>query len=79
MTSQEEYDYYAGAAGAAQAEYEQQMAYYEYLDMLIESKQYDLHALEVAIDFLNSKEFNQGKMSAIEFLQYKRSLLSCQP
>jgi hypothetical protein len=47
--TQEQHDYEMGCAGQAQAEYEAQMAYYEYLDSLITDKQYQLHAVEIAL------------------------------
>lgn len=64
---QEEHDYYENGAAQAQAEYEQQEAYYEFLNQLIKKEQYQLHAVYVALDTLSSagnKEFNP----AITFL-----------
>ena len=43
--TQEQHDYEMGCAGQAQAEYEAQMAYYEYLDSLIETKEYQFENL----------------------------------
>jgi hypothetical protein len=64
---QEEHDYYESGAAQAQAEYEQQEAYYEFLNQLIKKEQYQLHAVYVALDTLSdagNKDFNP----AITFL-----------
>ena len=65
-----------GCAGQAQAEYEAQMAYYEYLDSLIADKQYQLHAVEIALDMLNSKEFANSGMSPKGWLDSERKRLA---
>lgn len=56
-----EEEYNDAMSGQAQAEYEQQEAYYSFLNNLIENKQYQLHGIYVALDILNeanNKEFN---------------------
>jgi hypothetical protein len=73
--TQEQHDYEMGCAGQAQAEYEAQMAYYEYLDGLISDKQYQLHAVEIALDMLNSKQFANSGMSAKDWLNKERKRL----
>jgi hypothetical protein len=74
--TQEQHDYEMGCAGQAQAEYEAQMAYYEYLDSLITDKQYQLHAVEIALDMLNSKEFANSGMSPKDWLDSERKRLA---
>jgi hypothetical protein len=74
--TQEQHDYEMGCAGQAQAEYEAQMAYYEYLDGLIADKQYQLHAVEIALDMLNSKEFANSDMSPKDWLDAERKRLA---
>jgi hypothetical protein len=74
--TQEQHDYEMGCAGQAQAEYEAQMAYYEYLDGLIADKQYQLHAVEIALDMLNSKEFANSGMSPKDWLDAERKRLA---
>jgi hypothetical protein len=74
--TQEQHDYEMGCAGQAQAEYEAQMAYYEYLDSLIADKQYQLHAVEIALDMLNSKEFANSGMSPKDWLDSERKRLA---
>jgi hypothetical protein len=74
--TQEQHDYEMGCAGQAQAEYEAQMAYYEYLYSLIEAKEYQLHAIEIALDMLNSKQFADSKMSAKDWLDSERKRLA---
>jgi hypothetical protein len=74
--TQEQHDYEMGYAGQAQAEYEAQMAYYEYLDSLITDKQYQLHAVEIALDMLNSKEFANSAMSPKDWLDAERKRLA---
>lgn len=74
--TQEQHDYEMGCAGQAQAEYEAEMAYYEYLDSLIADKQYQLHAVEIALDMLNSKEFANSGMSPKDWLDAERKRLA---
>jgi len=76
--TQEQWEYEAGwaAQAQAQAEYEAQMAYYEYLDGLIADKQYQLHAVEIALDMLNSKEFANSGMSPKDWLDAERKRLA---
>ena len=74
--TQEQHDYEMGCAGHAQAEYEAQMAYYEYLDSLIADKQYQLHAVEIALDMLNSKQFTNSGLSAKDYLDAERKRLA---
>jgi hypothetical protein len=73
--TQEQHDYEMGCAAQAQADYEAQMEYYAYLDKLIEDKQYQLHAVEIALDMLNSKEFANSGMSAKDWLDAERKRL----
>jgi hypothetical protein len=74
--TQEQHDYEMGCAAQAQAEYEAQMEYYAYLDKLIEDKQYQLHAVEIALDMLNSREFANSGMSAKDWLYAERKRLA---
>lgn len=74
--TEEQHDYEMGCVGQAQAEYESQMAYYEYLDNLIEAKEYQLHAVEIALDMLNLKEFTNSGMSAKDWLDAERKRLA---
>lgn len=74
--TQEQHDYEAGYASQAEAEYQAQMEYYNYLDKLIESKQYELHAVEIALDMLNSKEFANSGMLPKDWLDSERKRLA---
>ena len=78
--TQEQWEYEAGwaaqAQAQAQAEYEAQMAFYEYLDGLIADKKYQLHALEIALDMLNSKKFANSGMSPKDWLDAERKRLA---
>lgn len=74
--TQEQHDYEMGCAGQAEAEYHAQMEYYDYLDKLIESKQYELHAVEIALDMLNSKEFANSGMPPKDWLDSERKRLA---
>jgi hypothetical protein len=71
--TQEQWEYEAGCA--AEAEYEAQMAFYEYLDKLIADREYQLHALEIALDMLNSKNFANSGMSPKDWLTAERNRL----
>ena len=73
--TQEQHDFEMNCAGQAQAEYEQQMDYYKYLDSLIESKQYQLHAIHTVTDMLLSKQFASSGLSVIEYLMCERRKL----
>lgn len=64
--TQEQYDYEMGAA--AQAQYEAEMAYYDYLDSLIKNKEYELHGIEIVLDILGSKHFAQSNLNPIDYL-----------
>jgi hypothetical protein len=59
------------AQAEAEAYYEQEMAYQEYLESLIEAKKFDIFAAYVALDWLESKEFADSGLTAIEFIQNK--------
>lgn len=70
---QDQHEYEQSLGAQAMAEYEQEMAYYAYLDSLIAGKQYQLHAIQVTLDMLNSLEFRNSGLSAVEFLINKRA------
>ena len=74
--TQEQWEYEAGYAAQAEAEYQAEMEYYVYLDKLIEDKQYQLHAVEIALDMLNSKEFANSGMSPKDWLDAERKRLA---
>jgi hypothetical protein len=74
--TQEQWEYEAGYAAQAEAEYQAEMEYYSYLDKLIENKQYELHAVEIALDMLNSKEFANSGLSPKDWLEAERKRLS---
>jgi hypothetical protein len=73
--TEEQWEYEEGCAAQAEAEYEAQMAFYEYLDGLIADKKYQLHALEIALDMLNSKNFANSGMSPKDWLNAERNRL----
>lgn len=66
-----EYEYNAGCAAQAEAEYQAEMAWYEYLDSLLMDNQYQLHAIEVALDLIHKNK----PTNPIEFLELKRKQL----
>ena len=74
--TQEQHDYEAGYAAEAEAEYQAQMEYYDYLDKLIEAKKYQLHAVEIALDMLNSKEYANSGLSAKDYLDAERKRMA---
>jgi len=74
--TQEQREYESGYAAQAEAEYQAQMEYYAYLDKLIEDKQYQLHAVEIALDMLNSKEYANSRLSAKDYLDAERKRLA---
>jgi hypothetical protein len=73
--TQEQWEYEAGYAAQAEAEYQAEIEYYAYLDKLIEDKQYQLHAVEIALDMLNSKEFAKSGLPAKDYLDAERKRL----
>ena len=74
--TQEQREYESGYAAQAAAEHQAQMEYYAYLDKLIEDKQYQLHAVEIALDMLNSKEYANSRLSAKDYLDAERKRLA---
>lgn len=73
--SQEEHDYYESGAAQAEAEYQEQQAYHKFLDGLIDTKQYYLHAIYVMMDVLNSHEFKHSKLPISDFLIQQKNKL----
>jgi len=73
--TQEQYEYEAAYAAQAEAEYQAEMEYYAYLDKLIEDRQYQLHAVEIALDMLNSKEFANSGLLEKDYLDIERKRL----
>ena len=67
-----EYEYNAGLAAQAEAEHEAELAWYEYLDSLLMDNQYQLHAIEVALDLIRKNK----PTNPIEFLELKRKQLN---
>lgn len=74
-SSQEEHDYYESGAAEAQAMYEQQEAYCSFLNSLIEKKQYELHAIYIALDILDSQQFKESKQTAFDYLLNKKNTI----
>ena len=74
-----EADYNAAMAAQAESEAqyyaEEQQQYNEYLDNLIESKQYQVFGIEICLDFLNSKEYEKSGLTPQQFLSYKKEQL----
>lgn len=68
----EQYEYEQGMAAQAEAEYQAELEYFQYLDELLENKQYDLHAVEIALNMLNSKEYANSNLNHKQFLEQKR-------
>jgi hypothetical protein len=73
--TQEQWEYEAGYAAQAEAEYQAEIEYYAYLDKLIEDKQYQLHAVEIALGMLNSVEFAGSGLSEKDYLGIERKRL----
>ena len=66
----------------ASAEYQAQIEWYNYLDGLIESKEYKLHAIEVVLEILKTKNFIQSGLSEIDYLRKEKEILintKCNP
>ena len=76
MNYESEADYNAAMCGQAESEMqyfaEQEQQYNEYLDGLIESKQYKVFGVEICLDFLNSKEFDISGLTPQQFLSHKK-------
>jgi hypothetical protein len=73
--TQEQYEYEAAYAAQAEAEYQAEMEYYAYLDKLIEDRQYQLYAIEIALRMLNSVEFAGSGLSEKDYLDIERKRL----
>jgi len=80
MNYKSEADYNAAMCGQAEYEMqnfaEQEKKYNDYLDQLIESKQYQVFGIEICLDYLNSKEFEKSGLTEKEFLSYKKHLIA---
>ena len=75
----EEADYQAemDAAAQAEAEAQQEIEYHYdiYLDDLLANGKFLIYGLERCINMLNSTEYKQNDMAAVEYLIYKRNYL----
>jgi hypothetical protein len=65
----------AQAESEAQYNMEQERQYIEYLDALIENKQYQVFGIEICLDLLNSMEYEKSGLTPQEFLSYKKDQL----
>lgn len=63
------------AQAEAEAQYEYYRQYQEYLDSLIEAKQYELFSIEYCLDLLMSKEFAESGLTASQYLSQKKEKL----
>ena len=63
------------AQGEAEAEMEQYRQYQEYLDNLIEAKQFDLYGVEYCLDLLMSKDFGKSGLTPQQYLSKKKEQL----
>jgi len=75
--TQTQWEYEAGYAEQAEAEYWAEMEYNAYLNKLIEDKQYRLHAVHLALDILNSKDFKNSGLSATDYFFAEKKRLDC--
>jgi len=71
--SEGEYNDYMQAQGEAEQEAQAMQEYHKYLDSLIDDKKYELHAIEVVQDLINSKW--NGKDDIKEFLSIEKAKL----
>ena len=65
----------AQAEAEGQALHEQQCAYNEYLQDLIDGGEFELYAIEVCLDMLNSRSFEKSGLTAQEFLTQKKQTI----
>jgi hypothetical protein len=61
-----------GYAGMAESEAMQEQEYQDYLGGLLEKGETALFAVHIALDWLNSKEFNESGLTPIEYLNKLR-------
>ncbi len=73
-----EQDYNASMQAGYEAEMQAQIEreYQDHLEILFESEQYYLWALEVVHDLLNSSKFKQSGLSVNEFLSQEKKALT---
>lgn len=69
----EQADYEAEMASAGQAEYENQ--YNDYLQTLLNDKQYYLFALEIIADELQSQRFKKSGLKPVDYLFQEKARL----
>jgi hypothetical protein len=60
---------------AAQAEFEAQEAFFEYLENLLKEKNYELHAIEICLQILNSPDYLRSALAIKDYLNEKRKTL----
>ena len=65
----------AQAEAEGQALHEQQCAYNEYLQDLIDGGEFELYAIEVCLDMLNSRTFEKSGLTAQAFLTSKKQAI----
>lgn len=70
--SEQHYNECMAAQAEAEAHNAEQEAYYEYLGDLLDNRQFDLYAIEICLDMLNSREFKKSGLTAQEFLSLKK-------
>jgi hypothetical protein len=75
MQHNDGYDAYyeaEGHAAAAEAQAREEQEYQDYLGKLLEKGETALFAAHVSIDWLQSKEFTESGLSAVEFIKKKK-------
>lgn len=63
------------AQAEAEAEMEQYRQYQEYLDNLIEAKQFELFSIEYCLDLLMSRDFKKSGLTPQQYLSKKKEQL----
>ena len=74
--SEQHYNECMAAQAEGEAHNAEQEAYYEYLGDLLDNRQFDLYAIEICLDMLNSREFKKSGLTPQEFLSFKKEKLS---
>ena len=73
--SEQHYNECMAAQAEGEAYNEEQRAYYEYLGDLLDNRLFDLYAIEVCLDMLNSTAFKKSGKTAQEFLIHKKQTM----
>lgn len=73
--SEQHYNEVMSAQAEGEAYNDAQCAYHEYLGDLLDNRQFELYAIEICLDMLNSRTFKKSGQAAQAFLTSKKQTM----